>query len=117
MDKCRENEVTDAVSTYVVGRHKNFWVTKTITIDATRTYEASESPYLYADRKNRRRKGVDTVPSTVYTFPDDDDYKALLKAMSPLLGLTNKRTAIIPMLGWFAAATVKQLFHLAVADD
>ena len=113
MDKCRENEVTDAVSTYVVGRHKNFWVTKTITIDATRTYEASESPYLYADRKNRRREGVDTVPSTVYTFPDDDDYKALLKAMSPLLGLTNKRTAIIPMLGWFAAATVKQLFHLA----
>jgi len=113
MDKCKQNDVSDAISTYVVGRHKDYWVTKTLTLDAARTYEASESPYLYADRKNRRKNTVDTVPSTVYTFPDDAEYLELLKAMSSRLGLTNKSTAIIPMLGWFAAATVKELFHLA----
>jgi len=113
MSKCKEREITESISTYVVGRHDNYWVTKSVTIAEDQVFQPSESPYLYADRKNRRRNTVDTVPSTLYTFPEEDQYQEIAEAISRYIGKTNERINIIPMLGWFAAAPLKHIFREA----
>ena len=112
LDKLAESGVSPSMGTGIVGRHEKCWVCKTMTVSSSKVYSPEEAPIAYAGRgNNSRRDRSDTTPSSICTFPDEEDYTNLLSAISTLLPKINKRDVIIPMLGWFMAAPFKPLLH------
>ncbi len=101
----------EAYGTHVIGRHRDYWVTKTETLDATQSYAPSDAPYIYVGRKSVVRKSADVTPSLSYSFPSDDDYRMLVQGISEHLGRINIPSAVAPMIGWFFASPIKTLLE------
>jgi len=108
-EKWSQGEMQKALGTTVVGRHADYWVTKSETLNCSRIYSPENAPYIFINLGGGRTQDMDTVPSLRYTFPEWEGYCALVREIVPLLKRINREDVISPALGWFMAAPLKTL--------
>ena len=109
--KLEELGMPSAYSTSTLGRHDDFWVTKSITLGKDKSYPPSEAPYTYRGRLiTKRNQDLDTSPTLRYTFPSKSSYRQLILEISQKLPLANREAAVIPIIGWYFAAPLKTVF-------
>lgn len=113
LSRLEEAGLPEAKLTQVIGRHSNIWVAKDIVMSSTTVYNADDAEYLYRSRSwsGHHARIIDIAPNTQYSFPEDEDYRALCKTISRLLPRVNVPENSIPIIGWFFAAPLKQLFN------
>jgi hypothetical protein len=113
LGQLEELGVPEAKLTKVIGRHGNVWVAKDIVMSEKEIFDPEEAAYLYQSRSwsGNHSKAIDIAPNTRYTFPEDEGYSALCLSMSRLLPRINVPENVIPIIGWFCASPLKQLFN------
>jgi len=103
MDQLKKKGSPQAIGTYVVGRHDGFWVTPVQVFDSKKEYQLKEAPFVHM------KTGRDT-PELNYSFIPDDAYAFLVKEISESLAEVNNPSALVSIVGWFMASSLKPLF-------
>jgi len=107
-----EDGMPQAESTAIVGRHGNYWVTKDLTMDSSTVYTRGDAPILYRSPELLvRNKLSDTAPTLELSFPDEDVYSDLVKAISRDIVKCNHPDAVALTLGWFFASPLMSVFQ------
>jgi len=109
MKKLIDIGMPSSIGTTVVGRHDDYWVTKSQTLSVDRIFTLEDAPVVYVTGRAQRTSHIDVTPAPVYRSLPDDDYAQLMQSVSRYLPYVNEPSAILPMLGWFMAAPLKPL--------
>jgi len=111
MAKLAANGMPTSNAVSVVGRHNDYWVTRTQTLSVDRVFSTDDAPYIYIGdgTAQSRTEATTVVPATSYTDTTDEDYRTLVGKIRYLLPQINEPAAILPLLGWMAATPLKPL--------
>ena len=97
-------------SVHTVGRHGEFWVTRTQTLSVDQAFSTDEAPIVFVgEGAVARDETTGVVPATNYTDITDDEHKRLLGELRRFLPQINDPSTILPIMGWFFAAPLKTL--------
>lgn len=89
-----------ATATHVLGRHGGKWVAPEQVLAQDGVVDPNESDIVWLPTGRE-------VPKLRYTFPDEGDYRELLRQIVDILPRVNRPGAIWPVLWWYLATPFK----------
>ncbi|MBD3262632.1 MAG: hypothetical protein GF334_13345, partial [Candidatus Altiarchaeales archaeon] len=111
LGKMAERGLGETQAVGAIGRHGEYFVTKTATLTADNILSQDESPYIFRGATDRGNSARDTTPAVILRRVGEQEYRHLVWNISHSLPELNLRRVAIPMIGWFMSCPMKPIFN------